>query len=167
MRILILTLALTIATATLHAQHPSRPLPAFSVYDAGGGPTPSTALGAGGRIVLVYVQPGCDPCGELLEALARVDTPGLASRVVLVIDGSLDQAAQFAAREIPPALQGVAWFADVDRVAAPALELRGAPAVMGIEREHIEWTYRGLPQRKLLDSVMRTWLGPVPPGEVR
>lgn len=80
---------------------------------------------------------------------------------------SIDRTAQFAAREIPPALQGIAWFADVDRAAAAALELRGAPAVMGVEREEIAWTYRGMPQRQLLDSLVRSWLTAMPPGDVR
>ena len=167
MRISILLAVLVIATDAVHAQHPSRPLPAFPVHDAAGAATLSTSFGWDERVVLVYLEPGCDACGDVLEALARVETPGAGSHVVLLIRGSLEQAAQFAAREIPPALQGVAWFADVDGVAAPALTLRGAPALMGVEREQIAWTYRGMPRRQLLDALLRTWLSPAQPGDRR
>lgn len=152
------------------SQRPERVLPPFTLVNGAGAATPSTALSAGGRAVLVFVKPSCRPCEQLLDALARIDDPGLASRLVLVVESPLEDAAAFAARRLPPPLASVRWFADTDpeaeSAAWKALELKGLPMVIGIEGEKIAWTHNGAPHSGLLEPLMRTWIGTVESAEV-
>jgi hypothetical protein len=146
--------------AIASAQSPERVLPPFTLVDSGGTATSSTTLSAGGRAVLVFVKPSCRPCEQLLDALARIDDPGLASRLVLVVESPLEEASAFAGR-LPPQLATVRWLADAERAAWTALDLKGLPKVIAIEGEKIEWMHSGVPHRGLLEPLMRTWIGSV------
>jgi hypothetical protein len=147
------------AIGSAQSQSPERALPPFTLAGSGGATTPSTTLSAGGRAVLVFVKPSCRPCEQLLDALARIDDPGLASRLVVDVESPLDDAAAFAARRLPPQLASVRWFADAENAAWTALDLKGLPMVIGIEGEKIAWTHNGVPHRGLLEPLMRTWIG--------
>jgi hypothetical protein len=154
------------AIANAQSQTPERVLPPFTLVNGGGAATPSTTLSAGGRAVLVFVKPSCRPCEQLLDALARIDDPGLAPRLVLVVEAPLEDAAAFAARRLPPQLASVRWFADAQNAAWTALDLKGLPMVIGIEGEKIAWTHNGAPHHGLLEPLMRTWIGSVESAEV-
>lgn len=146
------------AIASAQMQSPERPLPRFTLAGAGGTTTSSTTLAAGGRAVLVIVKPSCQPCKQLLDEIARIDDPAIASRLVLVVAAPFDEASAFAHR-LPPQLATARWFADAERSAWTALEVKGLPKVFGIEGQKIGWTHSGVPHRGLLEPLMRTWLG--------
>jgi hypothetical protein len=159
MRILIVFLGLVCAAAAVDAQRPSRPLPLFTVYDAAGAAATSATFAAARRTVVVFVRPGCRPCDQLLGTLARIAEPALASRVVLVIASPVEDAAAFAARSLPAGVEGAAWFADAGGEAWSALELKGLPVMMAVEGQRIEWTLSGAADKRLVESVVRSWLG--------
>jgi hypothetical protein len=165
MRILIITLGIVFAAAAVDAQGTSRPLPSFTVYDAAGMPTASATLAVERRAVIVYVRPGCRPCDRLLGTLGRIDDPALAARVVLVIAAPVADAGAFAARSLPSGLEGAVWYADAGGEAWSALELKGLPVMLGVGGQRIEWTLGGAADPRLVESVVRSWLGM--PGAAR
>jgi hypothetical protein len=159
MKILIIALSLVTAAASVDAQPTSRPLPSFTVYDAAGTPASSATFAAARRAVIVYVKPGCRQCDQLLGSLARIDEPALAARVVLVIAAPVADAAAFAGRSLPSGLEGAVWFADAGGEAWSALELKGLPVMLGVGGQRIEWTLSGAADPRLVESVVRSWLG--------
>jgi hypothetical protein len=159
MRIVTIAVALVLAAASVDAQRISRPLPSFTVFDATGAPAMSATFAAARRAVVVHVRPGCRQCDQLLDTLARIDEPALAARVVIVIEAPVADAAIFAARSLPAGLEASAWFADANSEAWAALELKGLPVMMGVEGPRIEWTLSGAANRRLVESVVRSWLG--------
>jgi hypothetical protein len=158
------TLLLALA-ASASAQSAARLLPPFTVYDAAGVALQSDAVAAAGRATLVFVRPSCRACEQLLGALARLDAPSLHAQLTVVILAPVDQAAAFAARDLPAELQSVRWFADADANAWKAMSLKGVPVLVAVEDGQIAWSYNGAPARSLLESLMRTWL--VPNGGAR
>ena len=68
-------------------------------------------------------------------------------------------AAAYIAERLPPEAAAVAWYADETNDAARALEIQGAPVLVGVERGEIKWTISGvLNDPKALESVVRTWV---------
>jgi hypothetical protein len=153
-----LSVAALPAIASAQMQSPERPLPPFTLAGAGGMTTSSTTLAAGGRAVLVFVKPSCRPCEQLLDAIARIDDPAIAPRLVLVVASPFDDASAFA-RRLPAQLATARWFADAESSAWTALEVKGLPKVIGIEGQKIAWTHSGVPHHGLLEPLMRTWIG--------
>jgi len=160
MRRIVLALGLLMASAgALAAQEDERTLPPFTVVDAGGRALRSTTLGAGRRTVMVFVRPSCRPCEQLLNALTRLPDGAAGAGLVVVVEGSADAAAEFTARGLPKALANVPVVADVKGEGWAGLELNALPAVLGVEGTRIAWSHTGVPDRGLLESLMRTWLG--------
>jgi hypothetical protein len=153
------------ASAIASAQSDGRPLPPFTVYDAQGSPIQSDAIAPSGRSTLVFVRPSCGACEQLLGTLSRLAAPNAGTQLVIVVLAPVEQAAAFAARALPAELQAARWLADVDASAWTALNLKGAPVLVGVENARIAWSYNGAPARSLLNSLMRTWL--MPTGGVR
>src|SRR5262245_41048210 len=155
-----LLLSLAASASAQSAQSDARPLAPFTLYDARGIAVQSAALAPAGRATLLFVRPSCRSCEHLLVALARLDAPNLTTQLVIVIQAPLEQAAAFAARDLPVELQSVRWLADVDASAWNAMGLKGVPVLVGVESSRIAWSYNGAPARTLLDSLMRTWAAP-------
>lgn len=158
MRILILVSMLALSPATAGAQD-RVPFPAFEVLDPSGNAVSSTAVVAGRPLVIAIVRPSCGRCVQLLNALGRLrEEVGVGGvGLAILVESSADEAAAFAARKIPSPLQDVPWFADTGRTARAALALEGTPALVGIERARVAWSYAGTPERGLFESLLRTW----------
>jgi hypothetical protein len=151
---------LTMVTGVgLHAQF--APLPAFAVAAPGGGTVPSTSLSAETRFVLVYVRPGAVATTRLLDALAAWQlAPEHLGRLVLIVEGPADKAAQYVAGAWQPENGALRWFADPDGQAAQALGLTGAPALKGVKAGAIEWSLEGvLNDPTVYEPTLRTWIG--------
>lgn len=159
MKKLILLLSLALSGATLFAQVEDDVVPAFTLTDASGRSTASTELANGGRAIVLFVKPSCRPCEQLLGEMARVVDAGVTPPMVLVVESSADAASTYAAHAVPRQLANVPWFADAAGEAWQALALKGAPVLVGIDGPRIAWTHIGVPQRSLLESLMRTWAG--------
>lgn len=149
---------LGLATTRL-AGFEQRPLPAFTVSSAAGTPVPSTALSGQSRWVLMYVAPGCRSCDRLLRALKDWQSPQLVGRTVVVVRGRSAEAAAYIAQRMPAETAAVPWYADENNEAWQALELKGTPVLLGVDRGEIKWTLSGvLNDPKALESVVRTWV---------
>jgi hypothetical protein len=150
--------AVVLATVALGARE-QRPLPAFSVVAAGGETRASGALSAEPRWVLMYVTPGCRSCDRLLQALKDWQSPQLLARTVVIVRGPSAAAAAYIGERLPQEAAGVAWYADQAGEGAQALDLKGAPVLLGVERGEIKWTISGvLNDPKALESAVRTWV---------
>lgn len=144
---------------TIVAAREQRPLPPFSVVAADGTAHGSAALSAEPRWVLIYVTPGCRSCDRLLQALKDWQSPQLLARTVAIVRGPAPAAAAYVAERMPPEAAAVAWYADSADQAWHALDLKGAPVLVGVERGEIKWTISGvLNEPKSLESVVRTWV---------
>ena len=159
MKKLILLLSLALSGATLCAQAEDDALPAFTVTDASGGATASAELAHGGRAIVLFVKTSCRPCEQLLGEMARVVDAGVTPPMVLVVESSAEAASTYVAHAVPRQLANVPWYADAAGEAWQALALKGAPVVVGVDGPRIAWTHIGVPQRSLLESLMRTWAG--------
>ncbi len=150
--------AVLLATTGVGARE-QRPLPAFAVVAADGGSRASAALSSQPRWVLLYVSPGCRSCDRLLQALKDWQSPQLTARTVVVVRGPAAAAAAYIAARMPQEAAGVAWYADASNGAAQALDMTGAPVLIGVERGEIKWTISGvLNDPTSLESVVRTWV---------
>lgn len=137
-----------------------RPLPAFVVTGAEGAQTPSEALVRSGKWLMVYVTPSCRTCAPLLRDMGRWDSAALpAATVLLVGDATLAQAQQFVTTALPAPLSGVTWYADAEGQARQALHLSGAPVVVGMKDQRIQWAIAGvLNDPRTLESALRSWV---------
>ena len=158
MRKLFLVFTLAASAVSVFAQSDDRTLPAFTVSDGAGRDLSSAELAAGGRSVLVFVKPSCRPCEQLLGAMARVAEAGGAPRLVVIVESPTDTAAGYA-RALPQPLANVPWFADASGEGWRALNVKGLPVVLGVDGSEVAWTHIGVPQRSLLESLMRGWAG--------
>ena len=148
------------------AQRPQRTLPDFAVVDGNGQTIASTSFAAATRrIVLVYARPDCRACDQLLTALARSGAPGLETQLVVIVAASVDDTKAFVSKSLPQELQGAAVYADAQGEGWEALQLQGVPVMMGIEGSRIEWTLSGAPDRRLIESAVRSWLATSGGGE--
>jgi hypothetical protein len=158
MRYLTFVLAM-MSALPLAAQDAPRALPAFSVIDADGRAVGSHSFAQQGRTLVVYIKADCRACDQLLGAISRVGSDSLAPRLVLLIGAPVEGAATIAERAVPQGLRGATWYADREGDAWTALGLTGLPVMMGVDGETIAWTLRGAQDRRLLESVVRTWIG--------
>ena len=144
--------------ASLAAQRPDRTLPDFAVVDANGEKAASATFAAERRIVLVYARPNCRACDQLLNVLVKSGAPGLEARLVVIVGASVDDTKAFISKSLPQELQGAVVYADAQGAGWDALHLQGVPVMMGIEGQRIDWTLSGAPDRRLLESAVRSWL---------
>ena len=136
-----------------------RPLPAFRLASAAGAQVASAGLSAEPRWVLMYVAAECRSCDRLVKALKDWQSPQLAGRTVIVVRGPVAEGAAYMAKQLPEEAAGIPWLADDQDEAWRALQLKGTPVLMGIERGQIKWTVSGvLNDPKSLESVVRTWV---------
>jgi len=137
-----------------------RPLPAFTVISAGGVETPSAGLVREGKWLLIHVTPSCRACEGLLRDMARWDSPALPGATVLIVGAAAHaEAAGYVSRAVPEALSAASWYADAQGQARQALRLQGAPVVIGMQGERIQWAIAGvLDDPRTLESALRTWV---------
>lgn len=137
-----------------------RPLPAFTVTAADGAETPGAAVVREGKWLLIYVTPFCRTCDGLLRDMARWGSNALpAATVIIVGTAAHADAAWYVARAVPEAMAASAWYADAQGQARGALRLRGAPVVIGMRGERIEWAIAGvLDDPRTLESALRSWV---------
>lgn len=156
--IVVLLVVLTLLPCRASAFDARRPLPAFEVKTLDGRTIQSSEMTPPGKWLLVYVEPGCQPCEEVFKVFNR-DAPlaDLRQKVIVVVGGrSVEEVTALAARFswIP----AECWHADPLRRAAPALRSEGAPVLYGVRRNHIEWSLKGvLSDPKKLESILLTW----------
>ena len=140
-------------TAPLQAQRGS--LPPLTLAAGGGAAAEVTSLE--GPWLLVVVQPRCAPCDVVLRELDRDERPG-AARIAIVGSG-LDQEAIGALAGKYPNLAASRWYADPGRGTRDALQLKAAPAVLGLRGAQIEWRLVGsVEDPRELESILFSWL---------
>ena len=155
----LMMIAAALTGASLAAAGQQRALPAFSVAAADGTVRASGSLSAEPKWVLLYVTPGCRSCDRLLQALKDWQSPQLIARTIVIVRGQAGPAAAYMGERLPPEAAGVAWFADPSNEAAQAMDLRGAPVLVGVDHGQVNWTISGvLNDPKSLESVVRTWV---------
>lgn len=139
-----------------------KPLPAFTVTDLQSRTVESADLVREGNWLLVYLQAGCDGCGELLQLLDAKALPDAPLRTVIVV-GGMDERAVASAATAFPHLASARWLADPDRTLARVLPAASAPVVFGLHAQMLEWSIAGLvPSVSAVRSALVTWIGRAP-----
>jgi hypothetical protein len=135
--------------------------PAFRVTALADGRTADTAeLSRPDRWVLVYVVPDCRPCDHLVRAFKRWRTPALTERTVLLIGAVADDATAWGRETLPRELESIRRYADAEGEAWEALDLEGAPVVLGVQRGRVQWRLSGvLADPAALASILKSWVG--------
>ncbi len=133
------------------------PLPAFQVATLDGVATGSDRLPRQGRWLLVYVQPGCFPCESLVELFKPDQPTTLPQKVVVVVGGTVTDARDLFAKF--PDLAQASWYADTLNEAFRSLQLQGAPVMLGLRHDVIEWDVIGVPaDSRTMRSIVNSWL---------
>lgn len=136
-----------------------RPLPTFQVMAADGTSTSSAQLSPESQWLLVYLNPASSTSRRLLQAMKEWEAPQLVSRTVLIVGGKATEARAFIGQSLPEELRGMRWYADSDRGAWQALNLKGAPVLIGVTNGQTEWSLSGvLADPSALKSVVLTWI---------
>jgi len=139
---------------------PQGPLPSFELAAADGARVSSVDWLGQEPWILVYATAGCRPCDDLLASLARLRTEGLVRRTVLVIAAPHGEARAYVQAALPTELRGLRWYADDQAGAWRALQLTGAPMLVGIRDGRIEWAISGMASDlERLGRVVSHWLG--------
>jgi len=153
----VITIAAVLTAAAASAQ--DRAVPEFIVRNSADQEVASSVMSAQPKWLLVYVSPDCRPCNTLLRALPKWQSAELMVRVVLVVSGKHADAKAWIEKSLPADMQSLTWYADPDRQAARALELTGAPVLMGVRNGNLEWQLGGvLSNPSALESVVRSWV---------
>lgn len=149
--------ACAVAAAGAAAAQPPAQLPAFAVTRLDGHTAQSTSLASDGTWLLVYLEPKCPPCDELLDRAGRERRESL-SRIVFV-GGGMDANAVTELAAKHQNLGASVWVADPPRASAAALQVHASPGIYGLRGTAIEWRMAGsLHRRGALESVLFTWL---------
>src|SRR5215467_3612243 len=135
-RIIILTILLTLATFALAVE--PVPLPAFQLTAADGSTVKSADLPSKGNWVLIYVQPKSQFSDSLLKGLKREQYPNLEQHAVMIVGGSIEDLKSIQSKYTD--LTQASWYADTDKSAYTQLKLHGAPVVLGIKQQTIQWS---------------------------
>lgn len=156
-RAVIVAAAVLMAAAAASAQ--DRPVPEFIVRNSADQEVASSVMSVQPKWLLVYVAPECRPCNALMRALPKWQSAELMVRVVLVVAGSHAGAKAWIEKTLPADMQTLTWYADPERRAAKALELTGAPVLIGVRNGNLEWQLGGvLNNPAALESVVRSWV---------
>jgi hypothetical protein len=133
-----------------------KPVPSVVLQAADGAPVELAMVATEGAWLVLYVAPGAPATGRLLEALRQWQLPSL-DHVVVIAGGQTAEATAFV--QADHQLQGVRFMLDRDREAWRALQLSGAPTVIGIRNNVIDWRLTGvLNDPESLRAVVTTWL---------
>jgi hypothetical protein len=157
-RAITILVALMLSVGTARAANTGGRLPVFAVTAADGRVTTSAAMARDGRWVLIYIPVECGGCGSLLRLVDKDEHPELPAQIAIIVAGGTSDGVRGAAAQFPSLLDA-AWFADPTAASAAALRLGGAPAVIGMDGDSIEWTVTGVlggsPEVK---SILERWL---------
>jgi len=133
-----------------------RSLAVFSVTSASGASVASSALSTEPRWLLIYVTPACKSCDRLIESLEQWQSPQLTARTVIVVRGQ--NAARYVADHKSPDLDA-AWYTDEDDHGWRSLDLKSAPALIGVEHGEVKWAVSGvLNDPKTVEPMVRRWV---------
>ncbi len=133
------------------------PLPAFQVVSLDGVSTGSDRLPMPGTWLLIYVQPECFPCESLLQLFTPDQPAPLPQRLVVVVGGTAADARGVLAKF--PDLAQASWYADTLNEAFRYLQLQGAPVMLGLRRDVVEWDVIGVPaDSRTMRSIVNSWL---------
>lgn len=153
----VITIAAALMASTASAQ--DRTVPEFVVRNSADQEVASSVMSAQPKWLLVYVAPDCRPCNTLMRALPKWQSAELMVRVVLVVAAKQPEAKAWIEKSLPEEMRDLTWYADPDRHAATALELTGAPVLVGVRNGNIEWQLAGvLNSPSALESVVRRWV---------
>jgi hypothetical protein len=133
-------------------------LPLFELLGADGNGVTTDRLIRAGRWMVIYVQPDCRACENLLRIVMTAEHPRIPSRLAIILGGStLDEVRATAARF--PELSEAAWFADPSKASVPPLQIRATPAIFGLNGDMIEWSLGGVsgPSSEV-KSVIASWI---------
>jgi hypothetical protein len=153
----VITIAAVLTASVAAAQ--DRALPEFIVRNSADQEVASTVMSVQPKWLLVYVSPDCRPCNTLMRALPKWQSAELMVRVVLVVAAKHADAKAWIEKSLPPEMHGLTWYADPERQAGRALELTGAPVLVGVRNGILEWQLGGvLNSPSALESVVRSWV---------
>lgn len=134
------------------------PLPVFDLTGIDGQRVSTSLVTMEGTWLIVYVQPGCDPCDAILKAAAQHDNPSVVDRLVLVVRSQTAEEVQ-AMAERHPRIGRTAWYMDKEGEMFTRLRLGGAPVVIGLRGKIIEWSLAGvLADARAVGSVLGSWI---------
>ena len=156
-RTAVFTFATMLTAVVASAQ--DRAVPEFIVRNSADHEVASSVMSVQPKWLLVYVSPDCRPCNALMRALPKWQTAELMVRAVLVVAGKQPDAKAWIEKSLPPEMHTLTWYVDPDRRAAKALELTGAPVLIGVRNGQLEWQLGGvLNNPAALESVVRSWV---------
>jgi hypothetical protein len=154
----LLVLALVLAASARLGAIPRGPLPALDLTSIDGQRVPTSQIAMQGTWLIVYVQPGCDPCEAILKAAAQHDNPSVVDRLVLIVRSQAVQEVQ-ALAERHPRVPRHAWYLDNNSEMFTRLGLSGAPVVIGLRGTVMEWSLAGvLADARAVGSVLGSWV---------
>ena len=136
-----------------------KPLPSLTLADAQGQPVSNDALPSSGKWLLLYIEPKCEACETLLRAIDVKAQPALPSHLLIVV-GRADGPATAAMAARYPDLVNARWLSDQGKSVMQTLKLPGAPVVVGLRKQTIEWSIAGLvPSIGGVKSALVSWAG--------
>lgn len=149
-------LFLFILRGDLWALEPA-PLPSFEVTTMGGDTVLSDQISLQGKWLFIYIKPRCGPCDSLLNLLRAETMSSAPQKIVIVVEGDVENAKEMT-RKYPDLIQA-AWYADPAKSAFSQLRLQGAPVILGINEETIEWSVKGVfSNADNFKSILKTWI---------
>jgi hypothetical protein len=153
----ILVVITTLLLASLALAIEPGPLPSFQLTSSTGQTVKTADLPSKGNWVLIYIQPKSQFSDNLLKVMKRDLYPNLEQHAVIIVSGSVDDLKNTQSKY--PDLSQAAWYADTDKTAFSQLQLHGAPVVLGIRQQVIQWSLNGvLPDTNVSRSVVNTWV---------
>jgi hypothetical protein len=156
-KILVMVVGALLVLAAPSVAQSKQPLPAFTVHGTEGA-VPSTALAGAGRTLLIYLQPDCRPCDSLVQLLGEWQSAALVQRTVVLVAGDAAHAERVITA-LPQGVSNLRVYADPEGAAATALQVTGAPVLIGVEQGETDWTIAGvLANVSLLESIVRSWV---------
>lgn len=134
------------------------PLPEAPLTAVDGRSMTTAQLVRPGKWLLIYIQPNCPPCETLLRLVKKSEHPSMPSRLAIVVGATRPAALRQGAAQFPD-LDGAGWYADPNRGVLAPLELTGAPVVLGLNRDVIEWRLSGvLSNADEVKSILASWV---------
>jgi hypothetical protein len=136
-----------------------KPLATFHLSAADGATISSADVLGESRWIVVYAAPDCRPCDALLGLLRQLRTEGFAPRTILIVGAPHDEARAYVRQTLPSDLDQLRWYADDRAEAWDALDLAGAPTLVGVRDGRVEWGLSGAPRGpEPLRRLLRSWL---------
>lgn len=132
-------------------------LPSLSVKALDGTAVSTSAWQLKGHSLLIYVRGNCRPCDALLGRLSQKDYPHLAAHTTIIVgdvgpDGLKDLRKRY------PDLSAATWYADPPRNVAAALHLQGAPVILGLKGNTVQWAWSGVMEKPAQQkSMLNKW----------